>query len=112
MAGWRWWRGEMTHDSTFPRGAGATGQPPRHRDSISLRFVRDRMQPPLAAPSGQSGPVHWARQNLFSSWGSTLATLVAAYVLWLVLPPVLNFALFEAVWSGDGRAACTSVSQG
>lgn len=48
----------------------------------------------------------WARQNLFSSWGNGFLTLLAAYVLYLLLPPIFDWAFFSAVWQGTSREDC------
>ena len=48
----------------------------------------------------------WARENLFSSWPSALATLA---ILWLAarwLPPFLDWALVHAVWRAPDPRAC------
>ena len=42
-----------------------------------------------------------------SSWINTLLTLVGLYLLWLIVPPVLEWAIFKADWTGDTRADCS-----
>jgi len=59
----------------------------------------------FAADGLLSRPIAWARTNLFKSPGNTVLTLVAAWVLWLLLPPLINWALVKATWVGD-PAAC------
>ncbi|WP_158782009.1 amino acid ABC transporter permease [Pantoea sp. BAV 3049] len=54
-----------------------------------------------------SRTVSWARKNLFSSWGNTLLTLFCLWVLWAVIPPALNWLIFQANWIGSTRADCT-----
>ena len=49
----------------------------------------------------------WLRNNLFSNWFNTLLTLTAIYLVWLIIPPVLNWAFLDANWSGSTRADCT-----
>ena len=61
-------------------------------------------QPP---PSKVFGPVAWMRQNLFSSWLNTLLTLVSLYLIWLIVPPLLSWSIFDANWVGTTRADCT-----
>ena len=59
-------------------------------------------------PSGPVGrAVLWARRNLFSSVFNTLLTLFCLWLLWLVIPPLLNWAVFQANWTGTTRADCT-----
>ena len=49
----------------------------------------------------------WARKNLFSSWFNTLLTLFCIWVIWHVIPPALNWLVFQANWIGTTRADCT-----
>ncbi len=47
------------------------------------------------------------RQNLFSGWLNSALTLLALYLLYLMVPPVIQWALIDADWAGDSREACT-----
>jgi general L-amino acid transport system permease protein len=70
-------------------------------------MVRDRASPDLPPPKEiATGPWGWARKNLFSSIGNSLATLACAAVLLLILPPLLRWAVFDATWMGTTREAC------
>jgi general L-amino acid transport system permease protein len=40
----------------------------------------------------------WARKNLFSSWFNTLLTLLCLWVICNVIPPALNWLVFQANW--------------
>ena len=62
-------------------------------------------RPPPAATSGVIG---WVRANLFSGWLSTILTLLGIYMLWLLIPGLLDWAFFDADFHGDDRFACTS----
>lgn len=48
----------------------------------------------------------WLRKNLFFNYFNSLLTIVAVYSLWLIIPPILDWTLLQATWSGDSRAAC------
>jgi general L-amino acid transport system permease protein len=50
--------------------------------------------------------VKWARENLFSSWPSALATLAILWLAWRFLPPFLDWALFNAVWRAADPRVC------
>ena len=52
------------------------------------------------APSGTKGIIHWIKENLFSSITSSILTIISFYILYLVLPPLLNWMIFDATWSG------------
>ena len=60
----------------------------------------------LAPPSERLGPLRWLRENLFSSPLNTVLTLVCLYLLWLTVPPILNWTIFDATISGHNREAC------
>jgi general L-amino acid transport system permease protein len=66
------------------------------------------MLPEQPAPVTTVGTIGWLRANLFSSWVNTLLTLVCVYVLWLIIPSILDWAIFNADFAGDDRFACTS----
>lgn len=72
--------------------------------SETVRFQPASSLPP---PTATTGVVGWARANLFSSPLNTFLTLVALYLIWLVVPPVLNWAIFNATFGGTDREACT-----
>lgn len=65
-----------------------------------------------AAPSSSVGLVHWIRENLFSNWFNSLLTLLVIYVLYVIIPPLLDFAFGQAQWTGQDRAACATEPQG
>jgi general L-amino acid transport system permease protein len=51
--------------------------------------------------------IAWARKNLFSSWSNSLLTLVCLWLMWELVPPLLNWAFLQANWQGTTRADCT-----
>ncbi|QBK32353.1 amino acid ABC transporter permease [Roseitalea porphyridii] len=70
------------------------------------------MLPEQAAPAVNRGPIGWMREKLFPSIPQTILTLVCIYVLYLIIPPIIQFFLIDAVWFGEDRAACTTEAQG
>jgi general L-amino acid transport system permease protein len=46
----------------------------------------------------------WLRENLFSGWPSSLATIVLLVLLWRTLPPLIDWAFLDAVWAPDAKA--------
>ncbi len=78
----------------------------------NVAYVRDQILTEQPAPASEVGIVGWMRRNLFSSVSNTILTLIAVYILYLVLPGLLNWSLFDAVWSGTDRNACTTTQQG
>jgi general L-amino acid transport system permease protein len=51
-------------------------------------------------------PIKWLRLRLFSTWSSSFATLVILYLLWKLLPPLVDWALVRAVWSPHNATLC------
>ncbi len=63
------------------------------------------LPPPSAAPHGLA----WLRKNLFDSpWNGAL-TLLALYLLYLAVPPLIRWALVNADWKGSTSEACARV---
>ncbi len=61
---------------------------------------------PLLPPVTRRGIIGWLRENLFSSpFNIALTVICAAFLVW-VIPPLLRFFVFDAVWSADSREAC------
>jgi general L-amino acid transport system permease protein len=56
------------------------------------------LRPSLPPPTIETGIIGWMRHNLFSSWTNALLTVLAIYLLYLVIPPFLSWAIFDATW--------------
>jgi len=52
------------------------------------------------APLSSNGITRWIRGNLFPSITSSLLTLASLYFLYLIIPPLLEWMIFDATWSG------------
>ncbi|MFE1602020.1 amino acid ABC transporter permease [Methylobacterium sp. ID0610] len=74
--------------------------------TLPLSFIRREPIPPAPAPALVSGPLAWARANLFSSPGNAALTLLAVLIIALVVPPLLRFLVLDAVFTGENRDAC------
>jgi len=51
--------------------------------------------------------IAWARKNLFSSWSNSLLTIICLWLMWELIPPLINWAFLQANWVGSTRADCT-----
>ncbi len=58
------------------------------------------------APLATVGILGWMRANLFSSLANTVLTIVAIYLLWISIPPFLQWAIFGGQLDGENRFAC------
>jgi general L-amino acid transport system permease protein len=63
-------------------------------------------------PRATVGPVAWLRDNLFSSWGNTLLTLVGLWLAYLVVSSLVHWGLTSATFSGADGGACTREDAG
>ena len=52
----------------------------------------------MKPPQLTIGPLAWLRKNLFSTWYNVLLTLLAAWLLYLLLKPAVEWATTEARW--------------
>ncbi len=64
------------------------------------------MSPAAKASSLMASALHRVHSRLFSGWLSTLATLVILYLVYKILPPLLDWTLMQAVWSPHSAALC------
>ncbi len=74
---------------------------PFHRAQAEM--LGERPPPPRTV-----GVIGWLRTNLFSSVFNTALTLIALFVLWRIIPGILDWAFFSADLAGEDRFACTS----
>jgi general L-amino acid transport system permease protein len=66
----------------------------------------------LPPPRSTRGALAWIRENLFSSPLNTALTLFSIYIVYLIVPPLLNFLVLDAVWTGTDRSACRAETAG
>lgn len=64
-------------------------------------------KPPEGPPVTSVGVAGWLRANLFSSPLNTLLTFAAGYLLYVSIPPILDWAVLSAHWVGDSSEDCT-----
>jgi general L-amino acid transport system permease protein len=62
--------------------------------------------PSLPPPINSVGAVAWVRQNLLSSPLNVFLTLFSAYILYLLVPPVIQWGIIDATWTGSSSQAC------
>jgi len=53
------------------------------------------------APSTSKGVINWLRENLFSNLINSVFTLLGFYFLYLILPPLINWMIIDATWTGS-----------
>jgi general L-amino acid transport system permease protein len=76
-----------------------------------LRFVRAAMLEQQRPPATMTGAIGWLRENLLSTpFNIVMTVLIGLLIVWIV-PPLLNFMIFDAVWTGADRDACREAVQ-
>ncbi|KJR98862.1 MAG: amino acid ABC transporter permease [Desulfobulbaceae bacterium BRH_c16a] len=69
----------------------------------------------IRPPVTEVGVIGWMKANLFNGWYNSALTLLVLYLLWLTVPPFVDWALINSTWiagsdqckASDG--ACWSV---
>ncbi|MEL6807012.1 MAG: amino acid ABC transporter permease [Pseudomonadota bacterium] len=77
----------------------------------SPAFVRTEQVPPSPPPSSATGPVKWAKDNLFSTPLYSVLTVAAVYFIYLILANTLPW-MFNGVWTTSSLAECREVLEG
>ena len=68
--------------------------------------------PDLPPPPNTVGAAGWLRANLFSGPFNSLLTVLAVLFLALAAPPLLDWALFDAAWTAQGKEDCLKAPDG
>jgi len=66
----------------------------------------------VSPPKSAIGPIGWARTNLFSSPVNILLTLLAVWLLMMTIPPFIEWAFLNSVWSAESGTACRAAGSG
>ncbi|MEO5325565.1 amino acid ABC transporter permease [Mesorhizobium sp. CC13] len=77
-----------------------------------LSYVRTEMALPQPAPPRERGPVAWIRKNLFANPFDSVLTILGLLLVVAIVPPLINWALIQAQWTGTDRTFCATVAQG
>ncbi|MCT8161440.1 amino acid ABC transporter permease [Pseudoruegeria sp. SHC-113] len=76
-----------------------------------IAFVADGTIPPSPPPANQTGPVKWAKDNLFSTPLNSLLTLAALFCIYAILSGSLPWIL-NGLWTTSSLAECREILQG
>ncbi len=68
--------------------------------------------PDWPAPSSVKGPVHWIKTNLFGSVTNTLLTLLTIYLLYKIIPAMVDWMFIDAAYTGTSRKDCEAQAGG
>ena len=68
-------------------------------------YVQETQVEELKPPVASVGVIGWIRANLFDGWFNSLLTIVTIYFLWMIVPPLIQWAFIDSVWNTTG-AVC------
>jgi general L-amino acid transport system permease protein len=66
--------------------------------------------PDLPPPASEVGAIGWVRHNLFSSTTNIVITVLTFYLLYVIVPPMLNWLFLDAVLWADSRDDCRAIA--
>ena len=81
------------------------------QDSVNHGYVRSAPVDAMPAPAATTGAIGWMRANLFSSPANIALTLFSAFLIYWIIPPMIDFLFLHAVWSGSDREACLPTAE-
>ncbi|MEM9899958.1 MAG: amino acid ABC transporter permease [Pseudomonadota bacterium] len=77
----------------------------------AVSFVRQEAIPPAPPPSSASGPMSWLKDNLFSSIGNGILTVLSLYAVYWILAASLPW-IMNGVWNAGSLAECREILAG
>ncbi len=79
-------------------------------DRSASSFVRTEYLPQAPPPVATTGVAGWVRENLFSSPLNAALTLLTLLILYLAVPPFVDWAFISSVWDGESNRDCQGIS--
>ncbi len=79
---------------------------------MAIAYVNTQLLPQQPPPRAAFGMVAWIRSTFFSSIANALLTLVCVWVLYRVIPPMVQFFITDAAWYGTTREDCIAAPHG
>src|SRR5690242_21912042 len=76
------------------------------QDSANHSYVRHAPADAMPALAATAVAIGWLRAILFSSPTNIALTLFSAFLVFWIVPPIIDFVFVHAVWSGNDREAC------
>ncbi|MEC9434989.1 MAG: amino acid ABC transporter permease [Pseudomonadota bacterium] len=76
----------------------------------TVAFVAKTQIPPSPPPAKDRGAVKWIRESLFSSVFNGVLTVLAALVIVMAVPALIQWAFIDAVWEAGSLAECREIA--
>lgn len=80
-------------------------------NDTTISNTTTQMKPPVS----DVGIIGWLKSNLFNGWLNSTLTIVVGYILYLTIPPLIDWAFLNSLWfstsqeCSDSTGACWSV---
>ena len=74
---------------------------------VLTEFKADR--PP---PMRERGIFAWLRTNIFCSWLDSFGTMIILYLLYMILPPTIDWMFLSAIWDAANATECHAKGTG
>lgn len=71
---------------------------------MAIYPLKEAKQP----PKNTKGVIYWLKQNLFSSPLNIFLTLLGVFILYLIIPPFIQWAYIDANFVGTTKEQCTA----
>ena len=75
-------------------------------DSTTSARYAPGTHPDLPPPKRTTGVVGWMYQNLLSSRLNIALTLFGVYLLYLIVPPMVEWVFLKSIWTAESRNEC------
>ena len=75
-------------------------------DSTTPTHYIPGTHPDLPPPRRTTGVVGWVYQNLLSSPLNIVLTVFGVYLLYLIVPPMVEWAFLKSIWTAESRNEC------
>ena len=69
----------------------------------------------IKPPVTEVGVLGWMKINLFNGWFNSILTLITVFALWIIIPPLIQWAFIDSLWISTGEecrgieGACWSI---
>jgi general L-amino acid transport system permease protein len=81
------------------------------KHSVSLAYVRTAPAAAVSPPLATVGVLAWFRERLFPDVSSAMMTVLIILLLIWIVPPLIDFLIVDAVWTGSDRNACLATAE-
>ena len=81
-------------------------------DTTQTQSYEPGTHPDLPPPMAASGPILWMKEHLFGSPTNIILTIISVYLLYLIVPGILNWAIIDAVFDAGSREECRAIDSG